>query len=70
MEHKKGKNTLFSCLMSRFVRCRAAYLSFFIAQFIWYCAKWKEWKANNLYFYVVCGNIFVYLPSVINLKTV
>ena len=43
---------------------------FFIAQFIWYCAKWKEWKANNLYFYVVCGNIFVYLPSVINLNTV
>ena len=25
-----------------------------------------EWKANNLYFYVVCGNIFVILQYIID----
>ena len=40
----------------------------FFAQFIWYCAKWKEWKTEKKHFEIVCEIIFVFLQSVINSK--
>ena len=58
---------LVSSRLAPFISLRTkTYIRVFFAQFIWYCAKWMEWKANNLYFYVVCGNIFVILQYIID----